>query len=133
MKNYYWDAIISYMNDDLREEVHAELAPCSPKDFLARYLEIDPDFQDLLDDEFSPEYVRAALVDKPHYLPIDWDTFDIFGPGNPTCIDRAECERLARDYDLDLDYFMSEMREATMQELQIYGTYDAECQGPSPW
>ena len=63
MKNYYWDAITSYMNDDLREEVHAELAPCSPKDFLARYLEIDPDFQDLLDDEFSPEYVRAALVD----------------------------------------------------------------------
>ena len=48
MKNYYWDAITSYMNDDLREEVHAELAPCSPKDFLARYLELDPDFQDLL-------------------------------------------------------------------------------------
>ena len=114
------------MNDDLREQVHAELAPCSAKDFLTRYLELDPDFQDLLDDEFSPEYVRAALVDKPHYLPIDWDTFDIFGPGNPTCIDRAECERLARDYDLDLDYFMSEMREATMQELEIYGTYDAE-------
>ena len=74
MKNYYWDAITSYMNDDLREQVHAELAPCSPKDFLARYMELDTDFQDLLDDEFSPEYVRAA----------------------------------------------------TMQELQIYGTYDAE-------
>ena len=126
MKNYYWDAITSYMNDDLREQVHAELAPCSPKDFLTRYLELDPDFQDLLDDEFSPEYVRVALVDKTYYLPIDWDTFDIFGQENPTCIDRAECERLARDYDLDLDYFMSEMREATMQELQIYGTYDAE-------
>ena len=126
MKNYYWDAITSYMNDDLREEVHAELAPCSPKDFLARYLELDPDFQDLLDDEFSPEYVRAALVDKTYYLPIDWDTFDIFGQENPTCIDHAECERLSRDYDLDLDYFMSEMREATMQELQIYGTYNAE-------
>ena len=126
MKNYYWDAITSFMNDDLREQVHAELAPCSPKDFLTRYLELDPDFQDLLDDEFSPEYVREALIDKPYYLPIDWDTFDIFGQENPTCIDRAECERLARAYDLDIAYFMSEMREATMQELQIYGTYDAE-------
>lgn len=126
MKNYYWNAITGYMNDDLREQVHAELAPCSPKDFLARYLELDPDFRELLDDEFSPDYVRAALVDKPYYRPIDWDTFDIFEQENPACVDRAECERLARDYGLNLDYFMSEMREATMQELQIYGTYDAE-------
>lgn len=114
------------MDDEIREQVHTELAPCTAKEFLTRYLELDPGFQDLLDGEFSPEYVRAALIDKPYYLPIDWDTFDIFGQENPTCIDHAECERLARDYGLDLGYFMSEMREATMQELQIYGTYDAE-------
>ena len=35
-----WDNIVSYMNDDVREEVHSELAPCNELDFLKRYLEI---------------------------------------------------------------------------------------------
>lgn len=124
--NYYWDAIASYMNDDIREQVHAEKAPCTRKEFLDRYMELDPDFQDLLDSEFSDGYIKAALVEKDYFFPIDYGTFDIFGMENPICIDYAECIRLARAYELDLDYFMSEMREATMQELELYGTYDAE-------
>lgn len=47
-----WDAIASYMDDEKREQVHAELAPCSEQKFLDRYLELDPDFADLLWDEF---------------------------------------------------------------------------------
>ena len=35
-----WDNIVSYMNDDAREEVHNELAPCDNLAFLKRYLEI---------------------------------------------------------------------------------------------
>ena len=27
--NRYWEAIAAYMNDDIREQVHAELAPCT--------------------------------------------------------------------------------------------------------
>lgn len=48
-----WDAIASYMNDEIREQVHMELSPCTKREFLARYLELDPDFDDLLFQEFS--------------------------------------------------------------------------------
>lgn len=49
------DTIASYMNDDMRETVHAELAPCEPEEFLKRYLELDPDFEELLENEFGIE------------------------------------------------------------------------------
>lgn len=49
------DTIASYMDDDKREQVHFELAPCDPEEFLKRYLELDPDFEGLLNDEFSIE------------------------------------------------------------------------------
>lgn len=47
------DTIASYMDDDKREQVHAELAPCDPEEFLKRYLELDPDFDLLLETEFN--------------------------------------------------------------------------------
>lgn len=50
-----WAAIASYMDDDTREAVHAELAPCTKLEFLTRYVELDPDFEDLLKGEFSIE------------------------------------------------------------------------------
>lgn len=37
-----WDAFVDMMDDDTREAVHAELAPCTELDFLARYLELAP-------------------------------------------------------------------------------------------
>lgn len=50
MKN--WEAIVNLMNDDIRERVAFELAPCTEEEFLKRYLEIDLDFQKVLDSEF---------------------------------------------------------------------------------
>lgn len=50
MKN--WEAIEALMCDDIRECVAFELAPCTNEEFLKRYLEIDPDFQNVLDTEF---------------------------------------------------------------------------------
>lgn len=47
------DTIATYMNDEIRERVHFELAPCSPKEFLKRYLELDADFAELLYNEFG--------------------------------------------------------------------------------
>jgi hypothetical protein len=47
--------IASYMDDDKREEVHAELAPCTNEEFLKRYLELDPEFATLLKNEFGIE------------------------------------------------------------------------------
>lgn len=49
------DAIAAYMDDDKREQVHFELAPCDPEEFLKRYLELDPEFKDILETEFSIE------------------------------------------------------------------------------
>ena len=40
MKEVRWDTIVSYMDDDVREDVHAELAPCTEEAFLKRYLEL---------------------------------------------------------------------------------------------
>lgn len=50
MKN--WEAIVNLMNDEIRERVAFELAPCTEEEFLKRYLELDPDFQNVLDSEF---------------------------------------------------------------------------------
>ena len=33
------DVIVNHMDDDTREAVHAELAPCTEVEFLAAYLE----------------------------------------------------------------------------------------------
>ena len=49
------DIIGSYMDDEIREDVHAELAPCTPEEFLERYLELDPKFAELLEIEFEIE------------------------------------------------------------------------------
>jgi len=38
-----WNAIANAMDDETREKVHAELAPCTEEEFLTRYLEIAPD------------------------------------------------------------------------------------------
>ena len=48
-----FEAIATYMNDEIREEVHAELAPCTETEFLKRYLELDEDFYNLLNSEFN--------------------------------------------------------------------------------
>lgn len=48
-----WNTIATYMNDEIREEVHLELAPCRNHEFLARYLELDPSFKTFLKEEFD--------------------------------------------------------------------------------
>lgn len=47
-----WDAIASYMDDEIRKTVHAEMAPCGNREFLEGYLELDPDFKELLKNYF---------------------------------------------------------------------------------
>lgn len=48
-------AIASYMDDDIREDLHCDLAPCTHEEFIAAYLERDPEFEDLLRNEFNFE------------------------------------------------------------------------------
>ena len=51
--NALMEAIAMYMDTDAREQVHRELAPCTNEEFLQRYCELEPDFADLLKNEFS--------------------------------------------------------------------------------
>lgn len=55
ISQFLMDTIGSYMDDGIREDVHAELAPCTPEEFLIRYLELDPKFRELLEIEFGIE------------------------------------------------------------------------------
>ena len=42
-----------YMDNDIREQVHFELAPYKPVEFLKRYIELDPRFKNVLKLEFN--------------------------------------------------------------------------------
>lgn len=55
LKQDLMDTIASYMDDDIREDLHFRIAPCSPDLFLREYTKRDPDFIDLLKSEFSIE------------------------------------------------------------------------------
>lgn len=48
-----WEALVEYMDDEIRERVHAELSPCTEAEFLRLYLELDPGFRATLEQEFS--------------------------------------------------------------------------------
>jgi hypothetical protein len=47
--------IASYMNDELRESIHFDLAPCTNEEFIIAYCNADPTFEDLLNEEFHIE------------------------------------------------------------------------------
>lgn len=47
------DAIAIFMNDEIREAVHYDLAPCEPITFLEEYVKRDPAFTKVLDTEFG--------------------------------------------------------------------------------
>ena len=47
--------LVHYMDEDLREKVHYELAPCSNEKFLKRYCELDLSFKNLVKNEFATE------------------------------------------------------------------------------
>lgn len=45
----YWSEIVELMDDEIREMVAGELAPCTEREFLGRYLELDPRFRAVID------------------------------------------------------------------------------------
>ena len=52
LENYFdqgeLDDVAWEMNDEIREDLHAEMAGCNPIDFLKAYVERDPEFTDWL-------------------------------------------------------------------------------------
>ena len=59
------ETIGSYMNDDIREELHAKIAGCTAEEFISAYLERDPDFITLLENEFR--FDEDGLSCEPYY------------------------------------------------------------------
>ena len=53
------DTIATYMNDDIREDIHFRFAPCEPELFLQEYVKKDPEFAELLYSEFRIEIEEA--------------------------------------------------------------------------
>lgn len=80
--------IASYMDDEIREHLNFELAPCTNEEYIAAYIEQDPELLDILKNEFD---------------------FDPDGDEN-----RAEIEALAeeiRDADTWTDDLLNKLRE----------------------
>ena len=44
-----------YMNDDIREAIHREIAPCTNEEFIIAYCNTEPSFEDCLNDLFNIE------------------------------------------------------------------------------
>ena len=63
-----FNAVCNLMNDEIREQVNSEVAPCSNRRFIKHYLDLDPDFAQVLDEEFSvdPDYTYAVLIEQRH-------------------------------------------------------------------
>ena len=55
LTNELMETIATYMNNEIREAVHFELAPCTNEEFLKRYCELDESFEEHLENEFSIE------------------------------------------------------------------------------
>ena len=49
----YWGAIVSHMDDTIREEVQFENVPCTEEKFLVEYCKKDDNFASLLWCEFG--------------------------------------------------------------------------------
>jgi len=56
LDNNLMDTIASYMDDDIREDLHEKLAPCDNIDFLKAYVEKDPEFEEFLRRDFENIY-----------------------------------------------------------------------------
>lgn len=47
------EIISAYMDNEIKEQIHCELAPCKPEVFLSWYIELDPGFEELLKEKFK--------------------------------------------------------------------------------
>ena len=65
-----WDGIVGYMDDDIREKVHFELAPCTNLEFFHRYLELDPEFP--LDEFPGLEEELDAIWNTKYWVDLDY-------------------------------------------------------------
>ena len=64
------EILAMYMDNDVRERVHSELAPCTPTEFLKRYLIYEPGFstvvKNVIDVDVAKLFARANIFQIPN-------------------------------------------------------------------
>ena len=61
---------------------------------------------------------------KKYYIANDEHRDAIYGAEPGVCIDMAEAERLAREWDMATEELLEQMHEAGPDEISAYGTYE---------
>ena len=61
---------------------------------------------------------------KTYYIADPEHSDAIYGDQLPVCIDLAEVERLAREWDMTTEDLLEQMHEASESEIEEYGVYD---------
>ena len=72
----------------------------------------------------TPERRETRM--KTYFFPNPENEESFFGSDNPICVDSEELSRLAREWGLTWDEMMEQVHEASEDEIEEYGTYDAE-------
>ena len=62
---------------------------------------------------------------KTYYIANNEHSDKIYGSELPVCIDLAEVERLAREWDMTADELLEQMHEADEEEIEEYGVYNS--------
>lgn len=62
---------------------------------------------------------------KTYYIANNEHSDAIYGDQAPICIDLAEVERLAREWDMTAEELLDQMHEADDNEISEYGVYNA--------
>lgn len=62
---------------------------------------------------------------KTYYIADSEYSDAIYGDQLPTCLDMAEVERLAREWDMTTDELLAQMHEATADDIDEFGAYDS--------
>lgn len=73
----------------------------------------------------SDHETLATVQERKVYYMADDDYIPAIYIDDPTCIDLAEVERLAREWDMTTEELLEQMHEATAAEIAEFGVYDS--------
>lgn len=113
--------IATYMDDEIREHLHFELAPCDPEEFLDAYIREadDEDFMDILKNEFDyrnewPSWIQGKAAEIEAADTWSEETLDLLRDLNEDC----ELNLNEDDYETQGD-FATAISKMTGLELGI--------------
>lgn len=63
---------------------------------------------------------------KNYYVPYEEYYDQFYWDSPPVCVDFTELRRLADDWNMDLEELLKQVRKATLEEIELRGTYDGD-------